>query len=172
MILHSMLTFLLLSVHTPSVFARESNIIQLDLRPEQEEKNPDPVEELAQIHKRILKGELPEIQFDLGSWKIRGESYPTLDLIADILLRNPRYKLLVFAHTCDIGTAQFNLEISLKRAKAVKGYLVRRGVPPPSIRFRGKGLSEPIADNSTQEGRTKNRRVEFKLLKRSWSSVY
>ncbi|MBI4387050.1 MAG: OmpA family protein [Elusimicrobia bacterium] len=129
-------------------------------------------EELADIHERIRKGDLPRILFDFDSWDVNSESGPTLDLIAALLRRNPRIKLLITAHTDSIGSERYNIYLSGKRAKAVKGELVKRGVPPPSIRFRGKGFSQPIADNNTEAGREKNRRVEFKLLSRWWSSVY
>jgi len=60
----------------------------------------------------------------------------------------------------------------LRRAKAVRDYLIKKGVQPSSMRYRGKGFSEPIADNGTPEGRERNRRVEFLLFTRDWSSVY
>ena len=53
-----------------------------------------------------------------------------------------------------------------------QGYLVKQGVPPPSIQFRGKGADMPIADNKTEEGRRLNRRVEFTLVQRDWDAVY
>lgn len=129
-------------------------------------------EELALLQRRIDREDLPKVQFEFDSWKVRPESAPTLDLLADLLRRNPQLKLFIAAHTCAIGSEEYNLRLSQRRAKAVKGELVKRGIPPPSIRFRGKGFSEPVADNDTPEGREKNRRVEFKILKRWWSAVY
>ena len=128
--------------------------------------------ELKAIMKRIEDGDIPKVQFDFDKAVIRPESYTALDMIADLMLKNPSVKVKVTAHTCSIGTAEYNLKLSLRRAKAVTDYLVKRGVPPPSLRYRGAGYSEPIADNSTEEGREKNRRVEFRIVTRDWDSVY
>lgn len=128
--------------------------------------------ELKGIQDRVRNGDLPKIQFDFDSDKLRPESIPTLDAIADLLLRHPDRKLRVEAHTCRLGSEEYNLKLSTRRAKAVRDHLIQKGVPPPSIRFHGHGYSEPIADNGTPEGRARNRRVEFRLFTRDWSSVY
>ncbi|MBI4425231.1 MAG: OmpA family protein [Elusimicrobia bacterium] len=129
-------------------------------------------EELEEIQGRIDRGDLPKVQFDFDSARLRPEAEPVLDLIADVLRRNPRLKLRITAHTCTIGTREYNLHLSRARAKSVKEGLTRRGIPPPSIRFYGKGPDEPVADNRTEEGRELNRRVEFHIVKRDWSSIY
>lgn len=129
-------------------------------------------EELADIVKRVETGDLPKIQFEFDRDEITPESAPTLILIANLLLKNPRLKVICLAHTDSVGTSEYNLDLSERRAKSVKEDLVRRGVPPPSIRFRGMGYSRPIADNSTDEGRAKNRRVEFRVTYREWEAVY
>lgn len=150
-------------------------VIRLDAgkKPEATEKElADAQEELREIQRRVDKGDLPKVQFDFDSDALRPEATPTLEAIADLLRRNPRLKLVIFAHTCNLGSEAYNLRLSQRRAKSVKGYLAKRGVPPPAMRFHGKGFSQPIADNSTEEGRIKNRRVEFQLLRRWWSSVY
>lgn len=139
--------------------------------------NPDEAaseaeEELADIQARIDRGDLPRIQFDLDSAKLREEAYEVIDLIADLMIRNPRLKLRITAHTCALATRDYNMKLSRDRAKSVKEALVKRGVPPPSIRFVGKGPDDPIATNRTEEGREQNRRVEFHLLKRGWSSIF
>ncbi|MBI4345601.1 MAG: OmpA family protein [Elusimicrobia bacterium] len=129
-------------------------------------------EELADIQARIDRGDLPRIQFDLDSFKLREEAYEVIDLIADLMTRNPRLKLRITAHTCALATRDYNMKLSRNRAKSVKEALVKRGVPPPSIRFTGRGPDDPIATNRTEEGRERNRRVEFHLLKRDWSSIF
>ena len=129
-------------------------------------------QELKAIQKQIDEGKLPKIQFDFDSDVIRPESYSALNLIADMLLKQTHVKLRITAHTCTIGTHEYNLELSRRRAKSVKSYLVKQGVPPPSIRFKGMSYDEPIADNSTEAGREKNRRVEFQIVNRDWNSVY
>ncbi len=129
-------------------------------------------EEFNEIMERVKRGDLPRIQFDLNSAEIRLNSYATLDVMAEFILRNPTLKLMVMAHTCNLGSKKYNLRLSRLRAKSVKRYLVIKGVSPPSIRFRGMGYSQPIADNDTDEGRRKNRRVEFRITRRGWESVY
>ncbi|MDE2040039.1 MAG: OmpA family protein [Elusimicrobia bacterium] len=131
-----------------------------------------PQEELALIIARIKRGELPRIQFRFDSDKLQLSSYPTLDAIADLMLNYPKAHMMVWAHTDNIGSEPYNLDLSLRRAKSVKAYLVQRGVPPPSIRYRGYGFSKPIATNATPEGRALNRRVEFHMTSRDWNAVY
>ncbi len=121
---------------------------------------------------KIKNGQLPKIRFDFDSAKIRLESEPTLDAVAALLLQNPDVKLMIRAHTCALGTAQYNLKLSNRRARSVRDYLVKEGVWPTSIRYKGYGYYRPIADNSTEAGREKNRRVEFQFTYRDWDSVF
>ncbi len=132
----------------------------------------DADEELADIQARIDRGDLPKIEFDLDSSKLREAGFQVIELISDLMKRNPRLKLRITAHTCAIGTRDYNMILSRARAKSVKEALVKAGVPPPSIRYLGRGPAQPIESNRTEEGREKNRRVEFHLLKRGWSSIY
>lgn len=129
-------------------------------------------EALSAIEKKVELGTLPKIQFEFDKDAITPESDPTLNLVAELLLRHPRLKLIALAHTDNIGTEEYNLDLSERRARSVKSYLVKKGVPPPSIRFKGMGYSMPIEDNSTDEGRAKNRRVEFRVTYREWNAVY
>jgi outer membrane protein OmpA-like peptidoglycan-associated protein len=129
-------------------------------------------DQLAAIQKKVESGDLPKIQFEFDQDVITPESDPTLILIAELLMKNPRLKVICLAHTDSIGTEEYNLDLSERRANSVKTFLVRKGVPPPSIRFKGMGYSRPLADNSTDEGRAMNRRVEFRVTYRDWETVY
>lgn len=129
-------------------------------------------EALQDIEERVRRGDLPQIQFAFDSADITPRSFATLDQIAQLLLSNGRLKLRILAHTDSIGAETYNLDLSQRRAKSVKAYLASRGVPPPSMRFQGYGFSRPVADNSTDEGRALNRRVEFKITTRDWNAVY
>lgn len=158
-------------------WGRKNKPTYIDLSDEDERNKPDPLpkdpeRQILEIQRRMERGDLPKIQFEFDSAKITLESYPTLEMIMNILLENPKLKLMVLAHTCVIGSEQYNLDLSQRRAKSVKAWLTSRGVPPPSIRYRGMGYSMPIADNSTEEGREKNRRVEFRVTFRDWEAVY
>ena len=157
-----------------SAHARNKDIPYVDTReePAQAVGMREPEGELKLIIGRIKSGELPQIQFEFDSDKILLESHPTLDAIADLMLANPKVHMMVRAHTDNIGAEAYNFDLSQRRAKSVKAYLVKRGVPPPSIRYRGLGFSMPIADNSTDEGRAQNRRVEFRVTTRDWDAVY
>jgi outer membrane protein OmpA-like peptidoglycan-associated protein len=129
-------------------------------------------EALAEIQKKVETGTLPKIQFEFDKDDITPESDPTLILVAELLLKNPRLKVICLAHTDSVGTSEYNLDLSERRARSVKAFLVKQGVPPPSIRFKGMGYSMPLEDNATDEGRAKNRRVEFRVTYRDWSAVY
>lgn len=132
----------------------------------------DPEAKVRKVQRMIDQGTLPKIEFDLDSDKLRLETTFALDMIADIMLENPRLKLRINAHTCTLGGEEYNMDLSERRAKTVKEYLVKMGVAPPSIRFKGYGPLRPLADNSTEAGRAKNRRVEFVVVKHNWGSVY
>jgi outer membrane protein OmpA-like peptidoglycan-associated protein len=127
---------------------------------------------LEDIQKRIENGDLPKIQFRFDSDEITPESFSTLDLIADVVLSNPRLKIFVLAYCDSVGTEEYNLDLSRRRAKSVASYFTQRGIYPPFIRFRGYGSARPISDNATEEGRAKNRRVEFRITTRDWDSIY
>lgn len=137
-----------------------------------EEEEARARERIREIEQRIARGDLPKIQFAFDKADILPESYPTLDRIAEVIKSSDKLKLMIFAHTDGIGTDEYNLDLSRRRAKAVKSYLAAQGVHVPSMRFHGYGKAKPIADNSTEEGRAKNRRVEFYVTTRDWNSVY
>lgn len=73
-------------------------------------------------------------------------------------------KVIITGHTDNVGSAAYNKKLSLRRAQSVRDYLVSLGVDPKKLEIRGEGLRKPIADNSTEEGRAKNRRVEVEVV--------
>lgn len=127
---------------------------------------------IRDIEDRVAKGELPKIEFEFDKSDILPESTPTLDLVAEVLRSDEHLKLMIFAHCDAIGTDEYNLALSQRRAKSVSDYLAKQGVQPPSMRYHGFGSSKPIATNATEEGRAKNRRVEFYIMTREWKAVY
>ena len=92
------------------------------------------------------------------------ESFPVLDTISNILKQSPSQHLLIEGHTDNVGDDQSNLLLSENRAKAVFSYLVKKGVATERLSYKGFGESRPVADNNISEGRSRNRRVEFKLF--------
>jgi OOP family OmpA-OmpF porin len=104
------------------------------------------------------------IYFLTGTATIESRSYNLLRQIADIAVLCPNAKLLISGHTDNVGDPLTNLTLSLQRANAVKGYLFSEGgVPLNRLKATGKGEDYPIADNTTKEGRAKNRRIEIKV---------
>jgi len=75
-------------------------------------------------------------------------------------------RVQIEGHTDDRGSASFNLALSQKRADSVRAALLRRGIEPARLLARGVGLSRPVASNATDQGREKNRRVEFHVVQR------
>ena len=101
------------------------------------------------------------INFDTGKSVIRDESMPIIDQIVQMLNSNPELKLSVEGHTDNVGSPASNKTLSEARAKSVVSAIVSQGVAADRLSPVGFGQDKPIADNSTDEGRAKNRRVEL-----------
>jgi len=114
----------------------------------------------------MFGGALEGVQFASGSDKLLDEAQMVLNDAADVLLQNPNIKVEVQAHTDSQGAAEYNIELSKKRALATVRYLMLRGVPAEQMTARAFGESKPIADNDTPDGRNTNRRVEFHVIER------
>ena len=102
-----------------------------------------------------------EILFDFDSSKVKEGVKESLNTLGKALAENKDIKLKIDGHTDYIGTEQYNLNLSLKRANSIKNYLIGRGVSANNISIEGYGKQNPVANNSTEAGRAKNRRVEF-----------
>nr|MCU0761325.1 OmpA family protein [Steroidobacteraceae bacterium] len=100
-----------------------------------------------------------EVYFDNNSAVLKSESYADLDRVVKFMTDVPRVAGVLEGHTDDVGNAKANERLSLRRADAVKAYLVSRGIDGSRIATRGFGETQPEADNATPEGRAKNRRV-------------
>ncbi len=101
------------------------------------------------------------INFDVDKATLRADSQPVIDEIHKLLVSDPALKLSIEGHTDSTGSAARNRELAAARARTVLGALVGLGVDPARLRSSGFGPDKPIADNSTEEGRAKNRRVEL-----------
>ena len=101
------------------------------------------------------------INFDSGSAVITPGSAPTLDNAASSILQIPGVRVAINGYTDNLGSATENQVLSQQRADAVKSYLVGKGVPADQLTATGFGPAQPKADNSTEEGRAANRRIEF-----------
>ncbi len=109
---------------------------------------------------------LEKVHFKTGSAKIMKDSYDLLRQVAETLKENPQIlKVRIEGHTDNRGSLRFNMRLSKRRAKAVMDFLIKEGVAPERLEYAGYGPTRPIASNKTREGRAKNRRVEFVILK-------
>jgi outer membrane protein OmpA-like peptidoglycan-associated protein len=104
------------------------------------------------------------ITFDTGSAKIKPESDKVLGEIASLLGKNPAWKMRVEGHTDNVGGKAANQKLSEQRAAAVAGWLTSHGIAPGRLTSQGFGDAKPVADNKTEDGRAKNRRVELVKL--------
>ncbi|MFQ5709528.1 MAG: discoidin domain-containing protein [bacterium] len=117
---------------------------------------------IAQQLRETGRAVVHEIHFGFNSAEILPESVGTLSEIAKTLQDAPKMKLAIEGHTDNVGSADFNLELSRKRAKAVKQWLVDTGgINEARLTTVGYGMTRPIADNNTEAGRAQNRRVEL-----------
>jgi OOP family OmpA-OmpF porin len=121
---------------------------------------PDEIPEKIKKFTGVIKG----IEFDLGKDTIRRTSVPVLENALLVLNEYPKTRIEISGHSDTTGARDFNVELSQKRADAVKAWFVNKGVDEKRIETRGAGPDEPIADNKTAAGRQQNRRIEFKLL--------
>lgn len=105
--------------------------------------------------------EASDILFEFDKWVIKDAFSPELDQWVDYFQNNPQVTAQIAGHTDSTGPATYNQKLSEKRAQAVINYLVTKGVAPERLTARGFGESKPAAQNTTSEGRQKNRRVEL-----------
>ncbi|HVU02664.1 MAG TPA: OmpA family protein [Polyangiaceae bacterium] len=120
-------------------------------------------------HKKIVETAggiqlLEPIQFDTGKSTIKSVSYPILDEVVEVLKSHSEVRMGVYGHTDSKGAAQMNRMLSKERARAVVNYLASHGINPKRLESDGFGPDKPIDTNDTEEGRAKNRRVEFKVI--------
>ena len=102
-----------------------------------------------------------QIHFEYNKDKIRPESFPVLNAVVEVLNNNPDIKLEVQGHTDNRGGAAYNKNLSNRRAASVKNYLVTHGITPGRLTSLGYGFDRPLVDNSTEQNRALNRRVQF-----------
>ncbi|HEX7751549.1 MAG TPA: OmpA family protein [Novosphingobium sp.] len=108
---------------------------------------------------------LPDgVTFDVGSYTLRPQFRVTLDQIAGSLKQYPNSLIDVYGHTDSTGSDAYNQTLSENRARTVANYLGSQGVSSARIRSQGFGETMPVADNATDAGRQRNRRVEIKIV--------
>uniref|UniRef100_A0A7C5T111 OmpA family protein n=1 Tax=Thermocrinis ruber TaxID=75906 RepID=A0A7C5T111_9AQUI len=127
-------------------------VVQKPVEPQEPAKVEEPLMVRARIH------------FDFNKADIKKEYIPLLKEVAKVLKENPNINLRIEGYTDDIGTKAYNQKLALKRAMAVKNFLVKEGIKPERIQVVGFGKERYIAENTTPIGRLTNRRAEFIVI--------
>jgi len=107
---------------------------------------------------------LHNIFFDYDKATILQQSYSELQSLLGILRSHPNMKIEIDGHTDGHGSVDYNQRLSENRAKAVVDFLISKGIDPKRLQYKGFGKTKPIDTNTTEEGRARNRRVEFKVI--------
>lgn len=112
----------------------------------------------------VVFDEKSGIYFDTNKYNITATSLQTLDRLSIVFGDYPDTNILIEGHTDDTGSDAYNQTLSENRAKAVENYLVSKGISSNRFTTKGYGETEPKYDNTSPEGRSKNRRVEFAII--------
>lgn len=107
---------------------------------------------------------LRNIFFDFAKSSLRETSFPELNRLVDLMKAYPRMKIEIGGHTDNVGSHSYNKQLSEDRAKSVVNYLINNGINRDRLSYKGYAFDEPIDTNETDEGRQRNRRVEFKVI--------
>ncbi|MEM9991812.1 MAG: OmpA family protein, partial [Bacteroidota bacterium] len=113
----------------------------------------------------VLEQVMRDIKFESGGARVRTYLKPLLADVAEVMRDYPDHHLRISGHTDNEGDSAENLELSQKRAASCFKHVVRNGISPSRIDYQGYGDTRPVASNDTEEGRRKNRRVEFELFR-------
>ncbi|MEQ9286362.1 MAG: OmpA family protein [Cyclobacteriaceae bacterium] len=109
---------------------------------------------------------LNKVQFQFNESKLLESAIVQLLDLKEIMEQNPSFKILISGHTDNLGTNEYNLNLSKKRAKAVKDWLVNSGIDINRLSYKGYGSKLPLVENSSDENRATNRRVEFEIIEK------
>jgi outer membrane protein OmpA-like peptidoglycan-associated protein len=107
---------------------------------------------------------LENVFFDFNKSELKAKSFSELNKLLKLLDENPDIKILISGHTDDVGSVDYNMELSEERAKVVFQYLVEKGIASDRLTYKGFGASKPVSDNTSEDGRSRNRRTEIKVL--------
>lgn len=107
---------------------------------------------------------LRNVFFETGQYALLPESEYELGKVVELLRQNPRLKVEIGGHTDNVGKPADNQRLSEQRAKAVRDYLISKGIAESSLTYKGYGESKPVASNDSEQGRAQNRRTEMKII--------
>lgn len=126
-------------------------------------ENPDPRDVARALSLQV-------INFELDKAIIPDANKPYLDRAAQLITNTPDVELMITGHTDKLASNAYNMELSQERANAVKEYLVSKGVDGSKLMTKGMGETDPIATNATEQGRFRNRRIEFSVYDESMAT--
>jgi len=112
------------------------------------------------------KMQLTNVFYEVDSWELKDESTSELNNLNTLLSENKDLAIEIGGYTDSTGTAEHNRILSEKRALSVVNYLIKKGISPDRLKYKGYGNTSPLSDNSTTEGRKLNRRTEAKVIAR------
>ena len=107
---------------------------------------------------------LDNVNFETGKADLKPESFPVLDELVGYLTRKDDERIEIGGHTDNVGKPAANLALSMERAKSVMAYVISKGIDANRLTAKGYGMTQPIAENTTADGRAQNRRTEVKIL--------
>lgn len=108
---------------------------------------------------------IANVEFDFNKYNLKTEFIATLEEVAGVMLENPSISVRIDGHTDNIGSEAYNMKLGERRAEAARQFLINRGVPADRLSTESYGYSRPAATNSTDWGRARNRRDEFKWFR-------
>ncbi len=117
--------------------------------------------ERVEVGARVV---MKNIFFEFGKATLKPESYTQLDNVVKFMENNEGLRLEISGHTDNIGSLKTNMRLSESRAKSVVEYLIKKGISSNRLEYKGYAYTQPIAPNTSEQGRAQNRRVEFKVL--------
>jgi len=132
-----------------------------ELQPDEEFAEPFNVTVLFEPAKSYR---LDNVYFDFAKYTLRPESFKELDELVSYMKWRENERIEIAGHTDNIGNASENQKLSEQRAEAIRQYLIKKGVASTRVTAKGYGSTQPVADNSTYEGRQMNRRTEVRIL--------
>ena len=123
-----------------------------------------PLDELTSEQQQKLSDYAHKIEFNTAESTLKPSSNDSLEIITELIKQHPDLTFIIEGHTDNQGSPVNNLTLSMYRAKAVKNYLISRGIEASRLFTKGFGSQQPISDNLTEQGRRENRRVEIHVM--------
>ncbi|MES2140273.1 MAG: PorP/SprF family type IX secretion system membrane protein [Bacteroidota bacterium] len=125
-------------------------------------KSSDTTSQALEVGKKIIAN---NISFDVSETTLQKESFVALDVFVKLMKDIPSLEIEVSGHTDNLGSSKVNQQLSVQRAKAVLDYIAGKGIDKNRMTYKGYGSADPVESNNTIEGRKKNRRIEFEIVK-------